>query len=442
MKRTDLFLLLCLLPGLLTLFPSPAHSQLWDTPDPLRSIVSKSGIQAGLGWTRIAVNDSGAAINYATVTLNPEFAIGKLHTGLAIDLLVNTKDDPGGSQVRQTDLKLGRIIRYLRYGEYNDPWFLHIGALERITFGHGFILSRYSNQITDQSRRVGAWLKLDRGRGGIEAFISNLGTREIYGARAFLRPFYGRADRPVIDRLLIGTTVIIDDSPGRGRTRFPARSAEMVGLDIELPLIKKTRFSLISYGDFAKILDRGSGVTVGIRLELPEVVRLLQVNARIEQQYLGSEFIPAFFDERYEVVSVIASGLTRSDQLIGLPGSAGVLGALQATVLRRLFVAVSYRSYYKRDDSGVFHVEAHLRRILPRVTLQAVYDKINLKGISDIRTLDDRSVALAKMLYQVNSFISVGLNYRWTYVFDSTPDVQTYRPIERFTPTIQFAYYF
>ena len=109
----------------------------------------------------------------------------------------------------------------------------------------------------------------------------------------------------------------------------------MVGLDIELPLIKKTRFSLISYGDFAKILDRGSGVTVGIRLELPEVVRLLQVNARIEQQYLGSEFIPAFFDERYEVVSVIASGLTRSDQLIGLPGSAGVLGALQATVLKR-----------------------------------------------------------------------------------------------------------
>ena len=114
MKRTDLFLLLCLLPALLTLCPSPAHSQLWDTPDPLRSIVSKSGIQAGFGWTRIAVNDSGAAINYATVTLNPEFAIGKLHTGLAIDLLVNTKDDPGGSQVRQTDLKLGRIIRYLR----------------------------------------------------------------------------------------------------------------------------------------------------------------------------------------------------------------------------------------------------------------------------------------------------------------------------------------
>ena len=431
-----------LLALLLFLVSSPVRAQLWEIPDPLKTLNNRSGLQSAIGWTRIAVNDSGASINYATLSLYPEINIGKLHSGLAINLLINTKDDPGGSQVRQTDLKPGQIIRYLRYGNYNDPWFFHIGALDRVTLGNGFILSRYSNQNIDQSRRVGAWLKIDRGKGGIEALISNIGTREIYGARAFFRPFYGRADRPILDRLLIGTTVLIDDTPGRGRTNTPTRSAEVVGLDIEWPLIKKTRFSVISYGDFAKILDSGSGGTLGIRLEVPEIFHLIQVHTRLEQQFLGSEFTPAFFDERYEAVSVLASGLTRVGQLNGLVGSRGVLGAFEATLLQRLLLSATYRSYYSRKNSGVLHAEAHLQRILPRFTFHAVYDKVNIQGLSDIRTLDDRSVALAEIQYNVTDYLSFGLNYRWTFAFDSTPDVQTYRPIERITPTVRLAHYF
>jgi hypothetical protein len=99
-----------LLALLLFLVSSPVRAQLWEIPDPLKTLNNRSGLQSAIGWTRIAVNDSGASINYATLSLYPEINIGKLHSGLAINLLINTKDDPGGSQVRQTDLKPGQII--------------------------------------------------------------------------------------------------------------------------------------------------------------------------------------------------------------------------------------------------------------------------------------------------------------------------------------------
>ena len=78
-----------LLALLLFLVSSPVRAQLWEIPDPLKTLNNRSGLQSAIGWTRIAVNDSGASINYATLSLYPEINIGKLHSGLAINLLIN-----------------------------------------------------------------------------------------------------------------------------------------------------------------------------------------------------------------------------------------------------------------------------------------------------------------------------------------------------------------
>ena len=432
---------LCLVLMYVAVLPATGDAQLWNTRAALTGMSdTRAGmLRAGIGWTRIAVNDTGAAINYATLTLNPELSIGKLHGGLTIDVLINTTDDPGGSRIKQSDLKPGSLIRYIRYGQSDDPLFFHVGALDRVTLGHGFILSRYSNQVSDRSRRVGAWFKVFRGRGGVEALVSNIGAREIYGVRAFIRPI---TQQGLLNDLTVGATIVIDDDPNRGRTRFASHSAEVVGLDMELPLIKKSYFSFISYGDFAKILDSGSGGALGLRLQIPSFLRILSLTGRLEQHFLGDGFIPAFFDETYEVTSVLASGQTRTEQLQGIPASSGTLTAIEGIILNRLRVWASYRSYYGRNASGVFHAEAHLLKVIPRITMRAIYDKQGINSFSDIRTLDDRSVAIAEATYRVNRFLLIGVDYRWTFAFDDNPNIQTYRPIERFSPKILFEYGF
>lgn len=423
---------------------TPGFTQSWTPSPELIDLTRKTGsaLQGGLGWTRIAVSDTGAAVNYLTLTLNPEMNIGKFGLGLTIDVLMNTQSDPGGSRIRQTELRPGHLLRYIRYGTPDDPSYFQVGALERVTLGHGFILARYSNQVADQSRRVGASLRLSRERGGIEALMNNIGAREIYGARAFIRPLAEHPGSLILRHLAIGSTFVIDDDPGRGRTRGPAPSTEIIGLDIEVPIFETPLLDIMSYGDFAKILDYGSGGAIGVSVKVKNISKILTLTSRIEEQSFGQEFVPEFFDASYEVESVLASGRTKASRLRGLPRTQGVMGELGGIILGRLSVIGNYRSYTNRDSSGVLHAEARALNLIPRMMLRASYDKKGISKLSDIRTLDDRSVIIAEARYHVISFVALSLEYRWTFVFDERPNFQVYRPQERFSPKVLFEYAF
>ncbi|MBT5877025.1 MAG: hypothetical protein HOH43_26620, partial [Candidatus Latescibacteria bacterium] len=242
----------------------------------------------------------------------------------------------------------------------------------------------------------------------------------------------------IMRRLTVGVTLAIDDDPSRGRTRFSASSAEIIGADISYPLIENQIFSVTGYGDIAKFLDSGSGGAVGLRTDVPQFLGLISLTARLEQYFMGRGFIPSFFDETYEVTSVLANGQARFTQLRSLRATSGTHGTLEGLVLGRIKLMASYRTFFERPDNGVFHGEAHLLQTIPRVTVRAVYDKQGVGGLSDLKRLDNRSIALAEATYRIYPFLLVGFDYRWTFAFDDAPNVKTYRPQERFSPKIMF----
>jgi hypothetical protein len=90
----------------------------------------------------------------------------------------------------------------------------------------------------------------------------------------------------------------------------------------------------------------------------------------------------------------------------------------------------------------VFHAEAHLVNLIPRFTLHGIYDRQNVGNFKDIRTLDPNTIAIAEARYQLLSFLALGVHYSWTFAFDNHPDVNTYRPLEQFTPKVMFEYGF
>ncbi len=150
---------------------------------------------------------------YAKIVLQPKFSIGDLEAAMYLPAVYRNnlfdptsyyrpkgnnewsfgsdkdwEDDPGdATEDLFTDLALK--IRYLRYGERRDPFYLKMGNFDTMTLGHGLIMRNYANDVDFPAlRRIGLNSGVDFGGFGMEAAVNDLTEPEIFGARVFTRP--------------------------------------------------------------------------------------------------------------------------------------------------------------------------------------------------------------------------------------------------------------
>jgi len=91
---------------------------------------------------------------YFAVRLRPEFSISNV--GIGLDL--NLEFDSTGSLRKEnfnefTDYL--SIIRYVRYGQEFDTFYVKLGSLDYTTIGHGSIINSYNNSPSFDARRAG-----------------------------------------------------------------------------------------------------------------------------------------------------------------------------------------------------------------------------------------------------------------------------------------------
>ncbi len=48
-----------------------------------------------------------------------------------------------------------RLIRYVRYGNKNEPFYARLGTLDYSRIGHGYIVDMYRNSASYDLRKVG-----------------------------------------------------------------------------------------------------------------------------------------------------------------------------------------------------------------------------------------------------------------------------------------------
>ena len=254
---------------------------------------NNSSVNGGLGMTWI----DGTA--YTTVTISPEFAFGKFGVGLNLELLFNNS---GGFKFRDDGWKTGagalRMIRYLRWGVKHDPLYIRIGSLQTALIGNGFIMGYYSNEVNYDYRKIGLVMDVDFNSFGIETMTSNLGRLEIIGGRIYYRPL-SESGLPVFKNLELGASYVTDVDPDGSRATDDA-VAEW-GVDIGLPIIKTSFFNTTVYGDFAQILNHGHGMATGIRADMPNVLGLFSIYAKLERRFLGDNFIANYYNTMYEL---------------------------------------------------------------------------------------------------------------------------------------------
>lgn len=400
---------------------------------------------------------------YYTFRLFPEIAFANFGIGLDLNLEINKEGKLRKENFNEFSDYLS-LIRYARYGQKNDPFYVRLGALDYSTLGHGSIMYLYNNRPSYDSRKNGLEFDVDFTTFGFESVYGSFGESGVAGLRGFVRPlmFTSLANVPVIGNLELGASYVTDFNKYVGVTegyidnqsnKFIASEDEgnlsIIGLDLGLPIIRSGVFGLDLYFDYAKILDFGSGTALGGIISL-NGLGLVSLRAKMERRFNGDNYIPSYFNSFYELerfqfdeTTNVVSSKIQALKSINNVGD-GYYGELFVRILGTFDVLGSYQRLDDHPKSGIFHAATEIAPEGIPYVVRAGYDKINIIDEKDLFTLDDRSYLFAELGYKPWPYVLVSMVYNWTFtpVRDSKDNIVDYEPQEKIEPRISFVYPF
>ena len=433
------------------LLPSTLFSQ-YNTLQPNNDL-----LEGGFGLTWI-----NGAPNYA-FRFAPEFQFSNIGIGLDLNLEYTSAGRLRAENFNEFSDYLS-VIRYIRYGQKNDPLYIKLGAVDYASLGHGSIMYLYNNSPSFDNRKTGLELDADFNNYGFESVYGNFGQSGVIGLRGYFKPLQSTklASLPVIGKIETGITIASDLNPDAGVIAGNYNAATnvflptmdevnitLLGIDLGLPLLRTDIANLDAYIDYAKIVKFGSGIATGLSLNF-NGFGLLRLRAKLERRFNGDHYIPSYFDPLYEierfslnkenaiVVSKVQQLKTAVDQ------HNGYFGELFSSLMG-IFNAVG--NYQKLDDSpnsGILHVAGEISNEKFPYVVRVSYDKINIENFRDLFTTDDRSYLYVEFGYKIEKYLLLSMIYFWTFtpVRDYNDNIIGYTPQKRVEPRLSFIYPF
>lgn len=426
---------------------SPVLAQMMQPqPSKLQMLTNQQMITGGVGMTIIDGKP------YYLFHLFPELTFGKI--GIGLDLNIRVGED---GKVRSEDFKDAysylRLIRYVRYGNKYDPFYARLGSLDYSRIGHGYIMYMYRNSASYDLRKIGVEFDADFQKVGFESMYSDVGGAGLFGLRGYARPlqFTDAASIPIIGGLETGATLASDfnsnanktwgDPVGTTRLAEGGGALSIVGFDVGLPLLSHEIVRSTLYADYAKIISYGSGAAVGLSLGL-RGLGLFTIDAKYERRFVGSQFLPSYFDafyerERFQVIDTNRF-MSKAQVLKNAPSFDGYFGEVFISVLNTFNIVGGYQSPVGVSNAGMLHMEMQTSTALPGILLSAGYDK---KNIGSVFNLDNNSLLYAQVGYKPVPYLVVSTLYQWTWTEirdEKSGNVVGYEPQKRIEPRIEF----
>lgn len=415
-------------------------------PSKLSMLTNQQMVTGGVGMTIIDGKP------YYLFRLFPELSFGKIGVGLDINIRVGED-----GKVRSEDFKdfysYMRLIRYVRYGNKNEEFYARLGTLDYSRLGHGYIMYMYRNSASYDLRKVGVELDVDFPKFGFESMYSDVGGGGILGLRGYVRPlkFTDAASIPIIGGLETGVTFASDfntnanrtwgDALGTTRLADGGGALSIVGFDVGLPLLSHDIIRSTLYADYAKIISYGSGAAIGLNLGL-RGLGVFTIDAKYERRFVGSQFLPSYFDafyerERYQVIDT-SRFVSKAQFLKNAPSYDGYFGEIFISILNTFNIIGGYQSPVGVSNAGILHMELQTSSALPGILLAAGYDK---KNIGSVFKLDNNSLLYAQVGYKPVPYLVVSTLYQWTFTEvrdEKSGNVVGYESQKRIEPRIEF----
>lgn len=371
---------------------------------------------------------------YYLVNLAPEVAFGDLGIGLDLNLRFSSSGKLRAEYKKFEDYL--RIIRYVRWAQKGDPFYIRLGQLDYAQLGHGFILYNYRNTASYDLRKTGMELDLNFEKFGFESVLSDFAHAGVLGLRGYVKPlkFTSLESVPVINNFEVGATFASDMNKDANKTYDAVNNKvvdngalSVIGFDLGLPVLSYKIIKSTLYFDYAKILDYGSGSAVGIDLRFAGL-GLLTINAKYERRWNGDQFLPAYFNAMYERERYIDSLRTKVQMLKAVKANEGYYGELWLSVLNTFNVIGAYQAPVGVRNAGIFHAELDVDDVIPSIVIGGGFDKVK---VGKVFKLDENSILYAQVGYKPVPYLVVSTLYQWTWTKDeATGAYKTQRRIE------------
>jgi hypothetical protein len=412
------------------------------------AMMGKSGgsLSTGIGATFI----DGEA--YYLINILPEVAFGQLGIGLDLNLRINSKGKlrPGDYSKFEDYL---RIVRYVRWAQKGDPFYIRVGLLDYSLIGHGSIVYNYRNSASYDMRRTGIELDLNFDAYGFESMYSDLSNKGLLGLRGYLKPlkFTRYSKIPVINNFEVGITYARDLNTSANITSSHnllnpvytnGGGLSVYGFDFGLPILSFAILKSSLYYDFAQIANYGHGSTAGINMNFSGF-GLLNIRAKYELRFNGAQYLPSYFNALYEHDRFDAArSVSKSDTLRHVGESHGYFGEVIFSILNTVNILVGYQAPFNNRNQGNMHAELQLPEIIG-IVLRGAFDKTK---VGRIFILDNYSILSAEIGYKPIKYLLVSTLYQRTFS-DRNPDGSrrvdgSFVKQDRVEPKVSFVYDF
>lgn len=396
--------------------------------------------------------------------LNFQPEISFMNFSLGLDL--NLDFEPSGKLRKENFNEFSdylSVIRYIRYGMKNEPVFIKLGALGYYSIGHGTIMNNYNNSPSFDNRKIGLIADINFGKFGFESIYSSFGQSGIMGFRGYILPiqFTSAANLPIISNLEVGLTLISDfnslarvdsgyfDTNGEFKVVKDGGDVSFIGFDVGLPLLKSNSTKILLYFDYNKMIDFGSGIATGIKLDF-NGLGLISISSKLERRINNGKYLPAYFNSLYEIERFKADPInqtyfTKVNQLNFINENLnGYYGDLILRVFNLFVVNGSYQRLDKLPNSGILNLRTTIEPENFSFVLRAGYDKINIRDEKDLFKLDDRSYLFTELGYKPFDYLLVSMIYNWTFtpIRDASNNIIDFKPQKRIEPRVTLVYPF
>lgn len=398
------------------------------------------GMTTGLGFTTI-----DGVLNYRVRAL-PELRFGKFSAGLNVDLLWNSQTGAIRPADKYDGKRFGRIIDHIGYGGKDDLIQVKVGAIQDYTLGHGFLMSHYSNQTDENYRQAGLYGRAGLPMAGEQFMISNLGRFDVYGFRTYVRPLVGMP-LPIVKNFEAGLSFVGDIDPDQNRSTPDGITAW--GMDAGVPIAKTAVFESDLYADLGKINNHGSGGATGIAAKI-QATNLFAVGAKLEERFLGKEFIPQYFDGFYQVERYRdSSGVPLRKEFllatVDTAGKNGTFGELAGYVLDKVSLKGNFQHLANLKYSGILHLAAQAPKLVPKTDFTLAYDQKAIESSRDLFKANQYTLVTIEAGREVYPHFMFYLTYQRTFEYrtqDEKGNAVTpgYYPIEKFSPRVDFKF--
>jgi len=441
MKSTKTFIIIiCMLMFLSVI----VHAQL---PSAAAAMMGKSGgyVPMGVGATFIDGE------TYYLVSFAPEVAFGQLGIGLDLNLRFNTQGKLRMGDYSKFEDYL-RIIRYVRWAQKGDPFYIRVGQLDYSLLGHGSIIYNYRNSASYDMRRTGIELDLNFEKYGFESIYSDITGRGLLGLRGYFRPlkFTSLAKIPFINNFEVGATFTRDLNQYADYTHNDTFSRidssrsglSIYGFDFGLPILSYSFLKSTLYYDFAQISNYGHGSSIGINMNFYGM-GILNIRGKYEYRINGANYIPAYFNALYEHDRFsFLNRLSKSDSLWQIAANRGYFGELIISVFNSIYIIAGYQASADVKNQGILHAELQLPQVAG-IVVRGAFDKTR---VGRVFILDDNSILGAEIGYKPVKYLLVSMLYQRTFS-NRNPDGSlrtggSYVKQDRVEPKVSFVYDF